>query len=479
MKASPLVSRRQFIQGTAGFGSAMLLPQRALTGQSASVAVLPEFRKAGDRDDTAALLRAAATGRQVFVPEGRYAIAMTAEDDLPDGFELIGEGAQRSIIARSYARQASFILHADSRSARVEDNLRGIRLRGVGFVDQVEQRGYSQFDYLVMLSGVSGAIIEGVSFQGFRGDGLYLGSSTVRSFERHNHSVLVSNCHFDGANANNRNAISVLDCSGLVVENCTFLNVGRNGGPSAFDAHNPLTGLQNPGAIDIEPEATGFARVEDVIIRNNHFAGGGGYAVTLNLFANGQDGLARNIAVTGNKVVDRFGGVRAVAGASVEGGVDQHILVEANEVSNCDSPFLFDGVVDLQLLRNNFTDCSGHAELGWSGGVKKAKLIGNNFLRIGSTTGYALWIRTAEELVLTENKFIDCGKPSGTLGIPLAFVSGISREVSIIGNRFANISGRTTQAITVFADAALDPASLQTRDNRLVGGIALSPAAAF
>lgn len=474
-----VVSRRQFIQNSAAFGSAMALPQCAVTGQTASVAVLPEFRKAGDRDDTAALLRAAATQRPVFVPAGRYAISMTAEDDLPDGFQLLGQGAKRSIIARSYAREASFILHADSRSARSEDNLRDIRLRGIGFVDEVGERGYSPFNYLVMLSGVSDVIIEDVSFQGFRGDGLYLGSSTIRSVERHNHNVLVSRCHFDGINSNNRNAISVLDCSGLIIENCEFLNVSRNGGPGAFDVHDPLTGLQNPGAIDVEPEATGFARVEDVVIRNNHFAGGGGYAVTLNLFANGQDGLARNIAVTGNRVVDRAGGFAGVAAPSAEGAPDQEILIESNEVSNCDKPFLFDRVVNLQLRRNNFTDCSSHAELGWSGGVRNANLTGNNFLRIGSTTGYALWIRSAEELLLSNNKFVDCGKADGTLGISMAFVAGDSREVSIIGNRFENISGRTTQATTVFVDASLDPNTLQIRDNRLVGDIARPPASVF
>lgn len=479
MSKWPATSRRSLLLsgGTALF--AVQLPGCGIAASRDAAAVLPNFRRPGDRDDTAALLRAAATGRPVHAPAGRYAIAMTAADDLPGGFAFFGDGADRTIIARSYARSAPFILHADSRSARNADNLRGFRLQGLSFEDDVVTRGYSEFDYLVMLSGITGALIEDCAFRGFRGDALYLGSSTQRSVERHNASVTVRGCRFDGVNGNNRNAISVLDCDGLTIQDCEFINVGRTGGPAAFDPYDPNTGTQNPGAIDIEPEATGFARVAGVAIRGNRFSGGGGYAVTMNLFANGYDGLASGITISDNHIADRSGAFSAIAAPSRVGSPGQTIIINGNIVERCDKPFLIDRIDGLQMARNRFADCPGHAEIGWQGGTTNVAIVENQFERLGVSNGYAVWIREADGLRLEGNEFIDCGKRDGSLGIPLAFVSGTSRDVNFVGNSFVDRTGRTTEASTVFSGASIDRRSMQAHDNRLVGKIARTPAAAF
>ncbi|WP_168194190.1 right-handed parallel beta-helix repeat-containing protein [Altererythrobacter sp. TH136] len=457
----------------------MLLPIVERSSEPERV-VLPEFRRRGDRDDTAALMRAAETGRPIHAPAGRYLVSMTAAENLPPTFRLKGDGAKATVFARSYSRPSPFILHADSGSPNPRDNFMDYRIQGLSFEDDVAQRGFSEFDYLVMLNGVTGALIEGVEFRGFRGDGLYIGSSTVRSQERHNAEITVRACHFDGMNANTRNAISVLDCDGLVVEGCTFWNVGRTGGPLPPDPMNPFTGVQSPGAIDIEPEPTGFSRVQNVSIRNNLFIGGGGYAVTLNMFENTGKAFQRRFSISNNRVLDRYGGFSARGFASgSDASIPYDIAILDNVAERCRKPFLVDGMHGLRVTNNRFIDCAEEGELGYHRRNFEVKLASNEFLRVGYERGFALWIRSSDGLVLRENTFLDCGLRDGSRGIPIAFVSGVSTNVSLLENIVENRSGRTTEATTVFAEASVDRRTLTVSGNSVRGPVDRGPTALF
>ncbi len=308
---------------------------------------------------------------------------------------------------------------------------------------------------MVILSGVSDAGFRDCAFHGFRGDAINLGSSTIRAQERHNLGVTISGCIFDGIAGNTRNAISVLDCRELVIEDCKFRNVGRTGGPKPLDRHDPFTGPPGPGAIDIEPESTGFAVVDGVIIRRNTFSGGGGNAVTMNLFRNGLDGTARNIVVQSNVVTDRFGGFGVVAQT---GGASHAIAIEANEVIRCVKPFLIDGVKGLSLTSNTFRDSAEHAELGWQLGCEDIRIEGNVFERVGRETGFALWVRRAVGLTVSSNTF------SGN-GTAMAFVTGMSERVAIRANKFESEQGGQMTAVNLFAGAGIDHRTLDLRSN--------------
>lgn len=478
--APTLTSRRRLLTNVGGVAVAgVLLPIAAPSSEPQRV-VLPEFRRRGDRDDTAALMRAAETGRPVHAPAGRYLVSMTAAESLPPTFQLKGDGAKATVFARSYSRPSPFILHADSGSSDTRDNFSGYRIQDLSFEDDVARRGFSEFDYLVMLNGVTGALIEGVEFRGFRGDGLYIGSSTVRSQERHNADVTVRACHFDGINANTRNAISVLDCDGLIIEGCTFRNVGRTGGPLPPDPMNPFTGVQSPGAIDIEPEPTGFSRVQDVSIRNNLFMGGGGYAVTLNMFENTAKAFQRRFSISNNRVLDRDGGFSARGFTSGSpSSIPYDIAISDNVAERCRKPFLFDGMHGLRVANNRFIDCAEEGELGYQYRNLEVELASNEFRRVGYERGFALWVRSSDGLVLRENVFLDCGLRDGSRGIPIAFVSGFSKNVSLLGNLVENRSGRTTEATTVFADASLDRRTLKVSGNSVRGPMARGPTALF
>jgi hypothetical protein len=111
--------------------------------------------------------------------------------------------------------------------------------------------------HLLNLNACSDVLVEGLLFSAFRADGLYLGSSNVAATERHNLRVTVRKCIFDGVNNENRNGLSVIDCTGLLVEDCWFRN---------------CTSATEPAPLDIEPDANAWARILDITIRKNRFS---------------------------------------------------------------------------------------------------------------------------------------------------------------------------------------------------------------
>ncbi|WP_375402479.1 right-handed parallel beta-helix repeat-containing protein [uncultured Sphingomonas sp.] len=438
-----------------------------VAGERASV---PDFRRAGDRDDSEAFRRAVATGRTVHLPAGkgrgrggRYLIANGPEHRLAPGVRVVGDGIDRTIVAKSYATAAPFVLFFDSGSADPARNGRSFSFRDLTFEDEVTEQGFSEFSYLVMLNGVTDVRFDRVGFRGFRGDGLHLGSGLVLGQERHNVNVTVADCVFDGVNSNNRNAVSVIDCDGLVIERSRFLNCSRpgDGTINKGDPFNPATGLQMPGPIDFEPNDDGFAIIRNVTIRGNLFRGGGGFAVCLNLRENTKVRAAqRDFTVTDNVIEDRhggwltygYGGDRAIT--STRGYA---ATFSGNTVRRCRTPFVLNGMRGIALTGNVISDCDQHAEIGnlaWNAVVTLSK---NRFTRVGlRPIGYALWVRECDRLTLDGNEFVDCGLADRRFGIALAFVSGRMTRLTMRDSRFASPAGRMTQAVVAFKDATID-----------------------
>lgn len=405
-------------------------------------------------------------------PGGSYAVGMSDRDTLPPGLRLTGDGIGKTVFRRTRVGAAPFILHCDSKSADPARNIGDLRFADLSFEDDVVALGFSEYQYLVMLNGVTGASFERVGFRGFRGDGLHLGSSTVSHVERHNRDVRIADCRFDGINANNRNAISVIDCDGLVVERCEFLRCTRpgDGGASAADPMNPATGPAMPGAIDLEPNDDSFAVIRRIAIRENRFVGGGGSAVALHLLANDRVRSAQaGIDVTGNIVSDRAGGfeITGHAGAGALGSAPGYsIALSDNEVQRCGRPFAISGVKGVRLDGNTFADCTAHAEIGHTAEVANIALRGNRFERIGTAAErFGLWIRGSRGIALEDNLFADIGGPDNKGGIAIALVGGAIRGLTLIGNRFTRPLGRTSEAISVFRDAEVERSTLKLDRN--------------
>lgn len=481
--AGGVLARRQFVGATLVAAASFATAACGMVAAPKAVS-LPTFRRPGDPDDSAALIRAFASGKVVYAParrgsgpDGRYLIGNDASASLPSGATIYGDGLGKTIIARSDAAKAPFILHCDSGSPDPAHNITGLRFSDLSFVDDVARLGFSEYSYLVMLNGVSDVRFDRVGFRGFRGDGLHLGSSTISRTERHNRSIVVSDCVFDGVNANNRNAISVIDVDDLLVEKSSFANVTRRGDgtPVAGDPMNPATGVGQPGAIDLEPNAgDAFTIIRNVTIRGNRFTGGGGFAVSLLLQPN--DALRqaqRGIVIEGNIVRDRVGGFAAFGFAGNDAIASKSaydIVIRDNQVQRCDKPFIISGIRGITVSANQFSDCRVHAELGYLTANAQVRLINNEFDRVGGpASGYALWIREGSDIGLVDNRFTDAGSPGGKGGVAIAVVKGTVRGLTLRGNVFTSPTGRMSQSAQIFKDATVDQKSLSIANNTTVG----------
>jgi hypothetical protein len=467
------IGRRGILAALLVGGAALASP--ALFTQSSGPAnpvALPDFRPAGARDDNEALRRALATGRPVHLPAGRgsasdgaYLIETAAgTNNLVSGAWLFGDGMGRTVIRRPY-RTGSFIFFVNSGFASAARNLTNIRFADLTLEDDVARRGFEEHNHLMHLNGVTGLQIDRVGFRGFRGDGLHLGSGEVLGMERHNLDIAVRGCTFDGINRNNRNALTIIDGERVLIQDCRFLNCTRPGRPPETaqgsrawnsDPHNPRTGISMPGAIDCEPNADLFANIRNVRIERCSFSGGGGAAVALLLRPNDRMITAHNGFTIRDCTIERNRLGFSLFGYDGENAIihpaDYGVVIEDNRLSNCEKPFIVNGMRGLAMRRNEYSDCAQSAELGYTAYNARCSLIGNRFIRIG-TAAYGglngLLVRFASDVLLEGNAFIDCGLANGGGGRAINFIAGRISRFRLINNRFESPTGRTTYAIAV------------------------------
>lgn len=193
-------------------------------------------------DCTGGIQAAIDAAGKVFVPAGVYPVKQL---NLKSDFELYGEGPTSQLKAYDASLASEFMLVThirDGGTRRVADNMRDIHLHDLKLDGRVAEFGYAQFFYLLAVNATSDLTVERVTFHGFRGDGMYVGSGTLARTERHNQRIAVRDCVFDGAVKDNRNGLSVIDCDGLTVEHCVFRNIGN-----AKLSHSV-------GGIDFEPD---------------------------------------------------------------------------------------------------------------------------------------------------------------------------------------------------------------------------------
>ncbi|RZM11372.1 MAG: hypothetical protein EOP68_03950 [Sphingomonas sp.] len=264
----------------------------------------------------------------------------------------------------------------------------------------------------------------------------------------------------------------LIDGSDVVIERCRFRNTTRQGDGTLGngDPHKPLTGLGQPGSIDIEPNADDFAIIRDIVVRGNHFTGGGGYAVSMLLLPNKDVRVPiSGITIEGNVIENRYGGFDAF-GFRGDGAMQSDrgyaITVRDNTVRGCEKPFIANGMRGLTITGNRFVDCTGHAELGYDSALANVTLSNNLFERVGGPQGNALWVRGGADVAITGNRFVDAGAAGRRDGISVAFVTGAMRRYAFSGNIFTSPTGRTAQPVLLFQDAKLDRGTLRLGDNR-------------
>ncbi|AIF47936.1 glycosyl hydrolase family 28-related protein [Dyella japonica] len=179
---------------------------------------------------------------RVYIPSGIYPVTQL---NLKSNFEMYGDGETSELKALDDSLPCEFMLVTyvrDGGTSNPADNMRNILLHDLMLNGRVDEFGYAQYYYLLAVNATSDLTVERMVFRGFRGDGMYVGSGTLKSTERHNQRVLVRGCTFDGVVKDNRNGLSIIDCDHLIVDSCVFKNIGN-----AKLSHSV-------GGIDFEPD---------------------------------------------------------------------------------------------------------------------------------------------------------------------------------------------------------------------------------
>ena len=386
----------------------------------------------GQSDSSAAFKRAIASSLAVFVPAGRFVIGDVA---LRSGLSLRGMGDRSELVQR---RGSHYALWCDSGSPTIRDNLPDIRISNLHLRGLCEEDGFSEHQHLLNLNGVTRCLVEGVGFTGFRGDGIYLGSSNRGATERHNQDVAIRQCTFDGVNHQNRNAISVIDCDGLSIDGCRFERVSRP---------------DMPGAIDLEPDANPFHVVRNVRITRNWFADiGGGVGVVSMVVPAKMATPPEDVVVSHNEVQ---GARRAAFCLLQRGQVDKasrprRLKISLNTVlAETDRPFHIEGVHQVTIAGNRFVACRRSALVGHvvpALGVTELTMIGNRFERCGWQDNAGLRVHQLLGGQFERNEWIDCGNGGpGAAAIELA--DGHSASLDFKRNTFSAPLGLTRYAI--------------------------------
>nr|WP_233176272.1 glycosyl hydrolase family 28-related protein [Dyella sp. ASV24] len=181
-------------------------------------------------------------GSRVYVPAGVYPVTQL---NLKSNFEMYGDGESTELKALDQSLACEFMVVTyvkDGGTSNPSENMRNIHLHDFKLNGRVDEFGYSQYYYLLAVNATSDLTVERVLFRGFRGDGMYVGSGTLRTTERHNQRIVVRGCTFDGVAKDNRNGLSIIDCDHLIVDDCVFKNIGN-----AQLSHSV-------GGIDFEPD---------------------------------------------------------------------------------------------------------------------------------------------------------------------------------------------------------------------------------
>lgn len=152
-------------------------------------------------------------------------------------------------------------------------NTKNITIRDISLVGRADVDTFTEQVHLVNLNAASDVTFDNVKFINWRGDAIYLGSGNSGTIERHNESILIRGCTFDGTTSlrNNRNAISIIDGTDIKIVHNEFRNHTIN---------------NMPGAIDLEPNPStaSFARIRNVEISHNTFTNVGGNAGVITVY---------------------------------------------------------------------------------------------------------------------------------------------------------------------------------------------------
>jgi hypothetical protein len=417
----------------------------------------------GTTDDTVAIQAAVNASNGVFFPAGTYKI--TTAITLKANSTVFGEGAS-SVISYFGTAGGQGALFANSGSASAYiDNITISDLKVLG---QVASLGFSEFVHLISVSGVRNCVIERCVIEGFRGDGIYIGSGDLGGQERHNIGVTVRDCYINGVNNDNRNGISIIDGTNVNIDNNYFVNTTRS---------------NMPGAIDVEPDVNVYHIIRDISIRNNRMVSCGGNVGNISIFLpsvvyttmpNGFNIENNYVQSSTNSYGIYFTYGNSSGPALTESTAEFGIRISKNVINYgtvTGRGFGLGNANDAVLDGNQFIGGTT-SFIGGSGvNVLDITLRNNMFVDVQyGVDPFAVAVYTGSRIKFESNIFKDCGPAVGALGGGIEFASGTTSYVDIIGNIFVSPSGSFTQQAIRDSSHTFTGATNRLIGNSLIAG---------
>lgn len=381
-------------------------------------------------NDIDAIQRACSLPFDVYFPEGNYLIEASAADpnkryiSLKGGHKYFGDGKRKSIIIQNITNVLTgeggwgqFYIDSGDEANFIENTIiSDLAFDGVNYI-----WGKQQWTHTLALAGTKNTLIENCGFYNFRGDGLNISAApkydlapdgATYAYARHNFDVTVRKCEFDGGFVKNtikenRTGLAIIDCDGVVVDDCVFSNIGRTYDPDAGDGGFGL------GAIDIERDKSDLSKTRNVKIINSRFvniADTNQGAITL-INGDARDGWTDSLIIKNNNFYNCNYGVQAGMGrawkyASI---YSDNIIIEGNIFRKCQSAIIASGK-GIKILNNLFAGEStwysfvnlGNIETGHF--VKDLAFENNTFIGAAGNTTAKVLIKHLEDAIFKNNK---------------------------------------------------------------------------
>jgi hypothetical protein len=429
---------------TSGFEHATMAP---IQGAASLVLNVKDFHATGDgkTDDTAvfagALTKLAENGGgTLLIPPGTYVVA---DLNVGSGTVIKGTGSPLPVLVkRPDAKNIINILsvrYADSRGVLHDITIEQLTLRGRSVED-----GFSEHIHNINALGVARLSVQHVRFEAFQGDGLYLGRRQQQNGEAiHNSDVTITDNSFDGTNNQNRNGISLIDCSHCIVERNVFTSVSR---------------YNMPGAIDLEPNQRDEI-IRDVAIRNNTITGSNGGAGAISVVLNFKDFITSpgKITIEHNQIQSSRNGIAVLwrGGMTTEWAQSLDTVIRNNVIKEVDHPMTLDGVAGITVDHNEFSASRSELQIGCSFGAFGVHFTNNRFERIGGNSVHGITLcGPAADLVFDKNAFTNLGSGQKD-GSAIYFARGAATNVTFTANTFSSPAHVTRVAIRTASGVSL------------------------
>lgn len=344
----------------------------------------------------------------------------------PSNVGIAGHGPSTVFKMKAGTVDTHALFNATGTTTATSGNVTGIGIRDCQLLGTVTTDAFVQHRHLIVLGGVTGFSSTNVLYKGWQGDGAYLGH--LSGTERHNEQIRFRGNTFDGVNQDNRNAISIIDGSDVVIEGNHFLNTTRT---------------DMPGAIDIEPNsANTWAKVAGITIRGNTFRNiRAGIAGVVSLVMQvAQASLTvpmTGLVIAGNTFVDCPNANATVfllqQQAPTATTRKNDVIVEGNTAYNSGKPFEITGVRGVTFAGNHWENAWNGAAIGFSNVCRDVLVTGDFYDNVSGSNGITIYKATGLSMVNNDwnvagtTQVLRFADPGGT--------TGASDQVDFINNR--------------------------------------------